>query len=862
MAGPVTGTIGTEDVTLNDAATETTLLKMLAVMSKQGGSGGGGGAGGGKEGAKQLVAMAKATGKTTKELEEFEDTIEETSTAMSRGFGQVMGAVQGLAYEFMGGATSMSDFTQHITGALSSIPIVGPLVGGALQLLVGVVDNNIQTFREMSQVGVDFGDSIFGAKLAATQAGLSMETFAGVVGQNSQSLALFGGNAAEGAKRFAAISGEIQRNFGPKFSKLGLTMEETAEFTADYIDMQTRLGRSQRMSNGDIVKNAAAMTEQVDLLARVTGKRRDQIMEEIKGNQADKRLKLIFNIMDESAKANLNGVLTMMGDASPGLKDAITEMVATGGVPLGAMGQDLIRLNKDLAGMSAGLKNGTVTQEQFMAEIRKTANMANNLTDAQKEQYSLLAAQGSEIGAATIEIIGLQNAGKALGKAQQDQVDAEKSRSKATADFERILQESKNKIMDALITSGIFDTIATTLGSFTTWLASPDGTKRIEDFVGTLSTKFNELITAFKEGKLMDLLSGYVKDGLAGLGGVIGGLLGKMFSGGSEEEEVGPDGKPVKKAAGGGMFGGIDGALEKLAGLVMVGGVVYLAIKGFQTLLGGFASPMVILGAGVLAGLLIGTGAAIALAGKGIEAAGKGVSAVADAVERMAAIKDSANLTNIATALGAIGSAMLKFAAAEMLSGLGSMFGGDNIFDTMVTGINKFALIDAAAIKNVASLAGTGLSDLGDAMIKLAAGGIIDSIGSFFGASSPFEKMVAGINEFAKIDATAVANLTASSGGLAGLKEFADGLDGKNVESFATAVDKLVDSLSDLNGELSKDNNGFLKAGTGPNAGSALGGGSGGGGISNSNIQALITLMREQNRLTQKLLDKNPESAY
>jgi len=862
MAGPVTGTIGNEEVTLNDAATETTLLKMLAVIQKQGGSGGSGGSGQ-KDAAKELHQMAKATGKTTKELEDFEETIEETSSAMSRGFGQVLGAVQGLAYEFMGGATSMSDFTQHITGALSAIPIVGPLVGGALQLLVGVVDNNIQTFREMSQVGVDFGDSIFGAKLAATQAGLSMETFAGVVGQNSQSLALFGGNAAEGAKRFAAISGEIQRNFGPKFSKLGLTMEETAEFTADYIDMQTRLGRSQRMSNGDIVKNAAAMTEQVDLLARVTGKRRDQIMEEIKGNQADKRLKLIFNMMDEGAKANLNGVLTMMGDASPGLKDAITEMVATGGVPLGEMGQDLIRLNPNLAKMSAGLKDGSVTQDEFMAEIRKTANMADNLTDAQKTQYSTLAAMGSGIGSAIIEIMGLQNAGAKLSEAQQAQADAEESRSKATADFERVLQESKNKIMDGLITSGIFDTIATTLGSFTTWLASPDGTKRIEDFVGTLSTKFNELITAFKEGKLMDLLKGYVKDGLAGLGGVIGGLLGGIFGGSAEEEEVGPDGKPVaSKSGGGGMFAGMDGALEKLAGMVMVGGAVYLAIKGFQTLLGGFANPTVILGAGVLAGLLIGTGAAIALAGKGIEAAGTGVSSVADGIERMAAVKDTANLTNIATALGAIGSAMLKFAAAEMVSGIGSLFGGDNIFDTMVTGINKFAGIDAVAITNVASLAGTGLSDLGDAMIKLAAGGIIDSIGSFFGASSPFEKMVAGINEFAKIDGTAVENLTASSGGLAGLKEFADGLDANNVESFATAVDKLVDSLSDLNGELSKDNNGFFSKGTGTNAGSVLGGGSGGGGISNSNIQALITLMREQNRLTKALVDKNPESAY
>lgn len=861
MAGPVKGTIGNEEVTLNDAATETTLLKMLAAIQK-GGAGGGGGKGGpGTVAAKELHDMAKATGKTTKELDEFEETIEETSSAMSRGFGQVLGAVQGLAYEFMGGATSISDFSQHITGAISAIPIVGPLVGGALQLLVGVVDNNIQTFREMSQVGVDFGDSIFGAKLAATQAGLSMETFAGVVGQNSQSLALFGGNAAEGAKRFAQISGEIQRNFGPKFSKLGLTMEETAEFTADYIDMQTRLGRSQRMSNGDIVKNAAAMTEQVDLLARVTGKRRDQIMEEIKGNQADKRLKLIFNMMDEGAKANLNGVLTMMGDASPGLKDAITEMVATGGVPMNAMGQDLIRLNPNLAKMSAGLKDGTVTQDEFMAEIRKTANMADNLTDAQKSQYSTLAAMGSEIGSAIIEIMGMQNAGAKLSEAQQAQADAEKSRSKATADFERVLQESKNKIMDGLITSGVFDTIAETLGAFTTWLASPDGTKRIEEFVGTLSTKFNELITAFKEGKLMDLLTGYVKDGLAGLGGVIGSLIGGLFGGGGEEKQEGPPGASGATASSGGMFSGIDGALGKLATMVAAGGTVYLAIKGFQSLLRGFAGPQVILGAGVLAGLLIGTGAAIALAGKGIEAAGTGVEKVAAGVERMSALKDTANLKDIAVALGDLGTAMLKFAGADLISGIGSLFGGDNVFDTMVAGISKFALIDALAITNVAALAKTGLSDLGDAMIKLAAGGIIDSIGSFFGASSPFEKMVAGINEFSKIDAGAVENLTASSGGLAGLKEFADGLNAKNVEDFADAVDKLVDQLSDLNEELSKDNNGF-KLGTGVNAGTVLGGANGGGGISNSNIEQLITLMRENNRLTQRLLEKDPASAY
>ena len=802
MAGPVKGTIGQDEVTLNDAATETTLLKMLAAIQKGGGSGGAGGGAAG-DAQKNLVEMAKSPGKTTKELEEFEDQVEETSTALSRGFGLVTAMLGGLALEFMGGATSISDFSSHITGALSAIPIVGPLVGGALQLLIGVVDNNIATFREMSQVGADFGDSIFGAKLAATQAGLSLETFQNVVTSNSQALALFAGGASEGAKRFANISGMIQKNFGPQFSKLGMTMEETAEYTADYLELQTRLGRSQRMTDAQLSQGVANTVMEIDKLARVTGKRRDQIMKEMKDNMEDKRLKLIFNTMDQAAQQNLNGVLTMMDTASPDLKNAITEMVATGGVPLNAMGQDLIRLNPNLAAMSAGLKDGSVSQEEFMAEIRKTAEMADNLTDAQKQQYSTLAAMGSEVGSAIIEIIGMKNAGKALTQAQKDQLAAFEAREKATADFERVLQETKNKIMDALINSGVFDTIATMMGDFTAWLGSPDGIKRIEEFTTTLSQNSKELLEAFKSGNLMQYVKDMLATGLSGLGGMIGSLIGGIFGGGGDDEES-ASGEGGEKKKSGGIFVGLDSALEKLAGLVAVGGVVYVAIKGFQALLGGFAAPQVILGAGVLAGLLLGTGGAIALAGQGISSAGDGLEKMAAGVERMAAVKDTANLANVAESLGALGSAMLG----------------------------------------------------------LAAGGVVDSIASFFGANSPFDKMVEGINKFSEIDGTAVANLTASSGGLAGLKAFADDLNAKNVEDFADAIDKLVDQLSDLNSELSKDNNGFFTKGTGPNAGSVLGGGNGGGGLSTNGMQTLISLMRENNMLTKRLLEKNPESAY
>ena len=857
MAGPVKGTIGNDEVTLNDAATETTLLKMLAAIKKQGG-GGGGGASAGKTSEQQLMAMAKAAGKTTDELEDLEEQVEETSNMLARGFGQLSQMVQGLAHEFLGGSTSISDFASHITGALSAIPIVGPLVGGALQLLISVVDQNIQTFREMSQVGVDFGASIMGAKLAATQAGLSLETFQNVITSNSESLALFAGGASEGAKRFAQISGQIQKQFGPQFSKLGLTMEETAEYTADYLEMQTSLGRAQKMSNRELTAGIASTVLEVDKLARVTGKRRDQVMQELKENMADKRLKLIFNTMDKAAQQNLNGVLTMMGSASPDLKDAITEMVATGGVPLNEMGQDLVRLNPNLAAMSKGLKDGTVTQDEFMAEIRKTAEMADNLTDAQKEQYSTLAAMGSGVGSAIIEIIGLKNAGKKLTDVQQAQLKAFESREKATADFERVLQETKNKIYDALIKSKIFEDVAEIMGTFTTWLSSPNGTARIEEFTTSISTKFKELLEAFKSGNLMQYVKDMLSTGLSGLGGMIGKLIGGIFGGSDKPQELDEDGNPVEKK-GSGLFVGLDGALSKLAGMVAVGGAVYLAIKGFQALLGGFANPTVIAGAAVLTGLLIGTGAAIKLAGDGIKSAGEGVESIAAGVERMAAVKDTAKLTDIATALGSLGSAMLKFAGADLISGIGSLFGGDNVFDTMVEGIGKFAKIDAVAITNVAALSKTGLSDLGDAMIKLSAGGIIDSIGSFFGAKSPFEKMVTGINEFSKIDATAVANLTGSASGLANLKSFTDDLDADGVKDYAKSLKELAEAMRKLNVVLADSNSGRKESGYGVSDLLKSEGGLGGSGISNSTLEQL---MRTNNTLLGKILEKNPENAY
>ena len=816
----VKGRIGQEEVELEDAATESTLLKILAAMERGGGSGGGGG----KDQAqakKNLVAMAQQTNKTTKSLDELEEQAEETGNALMRGFGHLKQGFSNMAMEFLSGSDRLSEFSSHVTGVISNIPIIGGALGGTMQLFVSVIDQNIDAFRELSGVGIDLGDSLLSARQASARAGLSLETFNQVVTQNSTGLALFAGSASEGAKRFSQISGIVQKSMGPTFSKLGMTMEETAEYTAEYLELQTRLGRAQTMSNKDLATGVSTTVMEIDKLARVTGKRRDQLLKEMQENLTDKRISLFMSTLDEAAQANVNGVLQMVGENSPMMKDAITEMIATGGVPVGDFGKSLVRLNPNLGTMAAGLADGSVTQAEYMAEVRKTAESVANMSEEEKKLAGLLAAQGNETMAATIEMQKMRNAGAGLTEVQLAQKEAEKTRNKELADFERQIQQVKNAIMDALIKTGIFDAVEKGLAALVGAFGGEKGVAGLEKAL----TPFTNWIGAFiKELEAaenpMDVIKKYLKDGLSKLGGMIkpmiasafSGLgsmiMGAIFGGGDDatttEETPGESGSETKGKGSGGIFVGLDSALEKLAGLVVAGGAVYLAIKGFQMLLGGFANPTVILGAGVLAGLLIGTGAAIKLAGDGISAAGDGVNKMAEGVERMSQVKDTANLKDVASALG----------------------------------------------------------DLGSAMLSLSAGGVIDSIMSFFGAKSPFDKMVDGINKFSNIDANSISNLTGASSGLANLRAFTDGLEPDNVKKYASAIEDLADAMKELNEALADQNKGRKESGFAVADMLKSGSLGGGGGLSSSDMTQLIDLMRENNRLTGRILANSGPDIY
>ena len=829
MAEKVTGVIGQEDVTLENAATEATLLKLLKAM---GSKGDGSGKGGGEESKKQLAALAKQSGKTTKELGELEEAANDVGNVYIRAAGQITNAFKGLTGELLTGGDRISDFTSHVAGALESIPIVGGLIGGIGQLLVSTIDNQIDTFRDLSKVGIDFGENLYEASYMATKTSLTMEQYSGVISSNAEMLAKLGSSAGGGAKAFTGLLQGVSKN-SKLFLQLGMTMEEVSEYTADYVTQQQRLGRGERLSSKQTLASAQAYIKEVDKLAKATGKQRDEISGAMNEVSNDKRLKGVLAGLDETARLAVTSTVTMLSARDAELGEAVKEMIAMGGVPYSEAAVALSLLNPGIAAATKALGDGVPgAADMLTAEIEKARQTVLKMSTAEKDSLAVRAAMGDQVALTTLSVLGLGNLVTSVSAAQIEQAKKQKAidegRAQTVLDFEQTITDTRNAMKSALIDSGIFDTVTVIIksisGKFGELMDEGGGISKIKSAAVSFGETITGLMESFQKGTLMEDIGKYLGDGLSKLGELIAPHISTAMSGlmniakdvvfGKKKMEMaGPAGQMA--ATGEREGGALSSFLGLLAGPALLGGLgalgailatgaVFLGFKALTTVFRMFANGPVAIGAAVFTAMLIGTGAAITLAGKGIDLAGDGVEKIAAGVELMANMKGAANFAEIATSLGL----------------------------------------------------------LGPALISLTKGGVLESITSFFGSSSPFTTLVEGINQFEKIDATAIENVKLSGTALEGLSKFGKDLDVSNLKLYADQMERLGNAFEKMNDELTKDNS-WIPFYKGSNAGNTTmpsGGGAGTGSsdqltLLNTNIDKLLTETEAIRRNGKKLTD-------
>lgn len=782
---------------LENAASEVTLLRLVAAMEKMAAAQGKGGSASGAAKKTQdlyeqsLKSNTDQTKKSTKELKENEKKLKEnnkqldTATEKLGQFGAGLEKwsnrlAKGLEMAFATTTPTIQGFANAFSGV--------PIVGGLISTLGGILGQQVDTFRNLSASGIQLGDSLYSASSAAARAGMPLDTFTSVLKNNSASLAQFAGGAAEGARRFSEISAKMKKEgFGDKMMRLGYTMEELGEYTAGYIELQTKLGKSQKMTDAELASGTQEYLLQLDMLSRVTGMSRKEAEAALKAQMNDKRLQVLMAGMSDKARMALQGTVATIEKSSPEMAEGLKELVATNGIPISDFGKSLARNNPELVENAKLLRAGKIGQEEFLASVRKAAAQSSELTEEEEKLHAMLVAQGKASPFADrVALMALKNLGEKATGAAKAQEEAMNNQKLAAAGMDQALTKLRAAFVDAFIKTGLLDKVAAGFSLVIEKLG-----KFVADFMDfdlstALANLFDPAGATQKDVKgneirvprsVFDAIGSAMSAGITSLFEnpktylYLAGAIGALFAASVVKQAVvGSFANLTAKAAEKLTIGkAADAATSTVAG--KAGGAAESGIgktlsgigKGTGAILEGlaqgikaFANPQILVGATILSG-------SIAIIGAGIAGAawllGKAMPTLAEGFAAFSAI-DGKKLTDAGIGIGALGAGLAVFGAGGVAAGIGGIignltdginefFGGKTPFDKLIE-FSKLN-IDGERVKvNAEAFAAfaKGLALMGAAGTIGGVGAIVEGIGKFFGGKPPFEKFV----EFSKLN--------------------------------------------------------------------------------------------------------------
>lgn len=639
-----------------------------------------------------MAAVAKATGKTAKEMksvgtylndlsEDLEDTsqgltkMQKVNNTLSIGVGIVSGNLSGL-----GSSVKMVG---------EQFGLVGSILGDTLGYLVDRLSENVDFYRQISQIGGTAGQSISNLRVIAGETGLTMSQLTDAVVQAGGNLALLGGTTGKGVTTFTnALRDLSQGETFERFSALGFTMNEIAQSTAEYLELQTQLGRTQRMDAVQLATETGEYLNNLDLLSRLTGKNRQALQQEMQERAKDNRLSLQMSGMTQEQQREINSALSMTGNVSKEMEQSIRDLIATDGVATNAREAGILAIDgmrEAIHGLARGESGSAMA---LMTAFQNAAQATGEMSQEDLQRMAQLKKLGVDFNDVRFETLGFKNVLGDLQQATQEQSDA----LKAGKDSALLFDKSTQRLRTA----------------FQALLAPV--TDLFSGAIGLLASAIEKIATGINF--LTQDMSGLGKSivGLAGLIGTIG--VGAVATKGA----VGVGKKALSYLPGGGGGGGKMPGMNILKSAGAGGGSVLSgAAKGISA----FAAmgPKILMGAGIIAGVVAILGAGVGL---GALAAGKGLQTLAEGLNSFQDV-DGEKLKDIASATSKLSLAMASMGAGALKGGvtgfIGKIFGGgtENFAKNLNNTLDE---LDKSKIDMYA----TSLENLGNAMTNLRSG--------------------------------------------------------------------------------------------------------------------------------------------
>jgi len=231
---------------------------------------------------------------------------------------------------------------------------------------------------------------------------------------------------------------------------------------------------------------------------------------------------------------------------------------------------------------------------------------------------------------------------------------------------------------------------------------------------------------------------------------------------------------------------------------------------------------------------------------------------------------NTSGIINNSAAIAAFAEAMNSMPEVDV-SKTGGLFGkiGELFTGADVMPWDHVSTFGEAKINSQAVIANAlAMTNFGNALLAMPSANDIEGKGELdSGVISGLERISALTGENITSVANGMAAIVSISGLQSNLDVLKNGLDTEGVRSYTTALDNLVETLQDLNEELSKDNNGW-SPGSGTNAGDVMGqisastsGTSAGTQQLNSTMQQVLVLLEEMRDLDIKVERNTADAA-
>lgn len=357
---------------------------------------------------------------------------------VSRGAQQSSGFLDSLGTYAAGAGGALVDLGKSVysgtatlsTGFTALARNMPGLAGSMSSVAEGIVKEGeayLGTFRQLSQTGGGLNGDLFELKNSAAQARLTLDQFASITEKNAAALAAMGGTVSQGTRIFTQMSKEFfdgtngLQGFAERLTNMGMTTEDINEQLALMGEIQQR----QNLMDADVrrrsVESAVRLATEMDAMAKLTGKQKDALEEEMMASMRKGQVEAKFRKIEmeqgaeaaAAARASYAEAMVAAQKAGPDAVAALEETFVLGGVRSDQARRGIVALGGAADAAQAtfrAIADAPLTTDIGAMVNNMDAAIVQRVQSAEFLDTAMLASAGNSYGQAAATM--LENAGQ------------------------------------------------------------------------------------------------------------------------------------------------------------------------------------------------------------------------------------------------------------------------------------------------------------------------------------------------------------------------------------------------------------------------------------------------------------------